>query len=285
MSRSRSVRVHPRVCGEASPSLDQTFSLVGPSPRVRGSRCPAPSCWRARGSIPACAGKPSPPCHERCSLRVHPRVCGEARSKPSSVSRVMGPSPRVRGSPRGTGGGPGCSGSIPACAGKPSPADAAPTAAWVHPRVCGEALKAKADAEMEAGPSPRVRGSHDEQAGDHRGTGSIPACAGKPQAELGGVGVGRVHPRVCGEALTKRASRMHRYGPSPRVRGSLVKSHSDLHNAGSIPACAGKPASDSTTAVSSGVHPRVCGEAVSGKRRRDPSGGPSPRVRGSPHLP
>ena len=66
------------MCGEA-PALSGGFSdFTGPSPRVRGSRRHAEEAAAARGSIPACAGKPHRGVLLQGQIRVHPRVCGEA---------------------------------------------------------------------------------------------------------------------------------------------------------------------------------------------------------------
>ena len=111
--------VHPRVCGEARRASSTGWPISGPSPRVRGSRRHAEEAAAARGSIPACAGKPVYGVHARAGRRVHPRVCGEARRNPDGDLRHEGPSPRVRGSRSIGGRQQKRVGSIPACAGKP----------------------------------------------------------------------------------------------------------------------------------------------------------------------
>ena len=93
----------------------------------------------ACGSIPACAGKPTPSRKRPRSSWVHPRVCGEAPPSPIPDPPQPGPSPRVRGSPRAPRCGDRYRGSIPACAGKPASARSKPASSGVHPRVCGEA--------------------------------------------------------------------------------------------------------------------------------------------------
>ena len=75
--------------------------------------------------------------------------------------------------------------------------------------------------------------------------GSIPACAGKPRIREGKDRPLWVHPRVCGEADYPDGDRMQALGPSPRVRGSHVLYADAVVGAGSIPACAGKPAAHS----------------------------------------
>ena len=131
--------VHPRVCGEAPPSVAASDTPSGPSPRVRGSLYSASASAAASGpsprvrgsrrglfarvatvrSIPACAGKPHVPARPVQDSRVHPRVCGEAARAPRVGETAHGPSPRVRGSPDPSHDRHGHRGSIPACAGKP----------------------------------------------------------------------------------------------------------------------------------------------------------------------
>ena len=79
-TRSRR-RVHPRVCGEAPVWCQTARVILGPSPRVRGSLLAVVRGRGRRGSIPACAGKPSIRRSAPALTRVHPRVCGEASVK------------------------------------------------------------------------------------------------------------------------------------------------------------------------------------------------------------
>ena len=117
--RAEALRVDPRVCGETITEQNQKIEEEGRSPRVRGNRRPDRQAHRCRGSIPACAGKPSM-MRRRCTPpRVDPRVCGETSDVGERCDSAGGRSPRVRGNhllrryvptkPR----------SIPACAGKP----------------------------------------------------------------------------------------------------------------------------------------------------------------------
>ena len=92
------LRVYPRVCGGAlgcggTPSAD-----TGLSPRVRGSLRVRPGVRVKTGSIPACAGEPSPAPHVAQSYRVYPRVCGGAPLRSCQRRPTTGLSPRVRGS-------------------------------------------------------------------------------------------------------------------------------------------------------------------------------------------
>ena len=172
--------VHPRVCGEAASKSARFRPSSGPSPRVRGSLVGPEDRDLTGGSIPACAGKPTP---ARSSLRpdgVHPRVCGEADLLPTVTPMRPGPSPRVRGSPLVRRLPTYSLGSIPACAGKPRMGARGHLDGRVHPRVCGEARSAFSASQCRAGPSPRVRGSLSLVTGAVLRCRSIPACAGKP---------------------------------------------------------------------------------------------------------
>ena len=255
--------------------------MPGPSPRVRGSLADSHGHRRERGSIPACAGKPTESQRGEDSGGVHPRVCGEAVDISVLGIHHQGPSPRVRGSPRRRSSRSTSAGSIPACAGKPALLQSGADAGKVHPRVCGEAGLARAPATCRPGPSPRVRGSHQEHPAGCGALGSIPACAGKPQ-RLDCLPVdAEVHPRVCGEAILPDTAAPLTAGPSPRVRGSLEQVALAAPEKGSIPACAGKPGAGPAPAGLRRVHPRVCGEATASAFSTSFEGGPSPRVRGS----
>ena len=181
-SRDPTSRVHPRVCGEAGRAAWTGPCRRGPSPRVRGSRHAAQGRHHHRGSIPACAGKPSSRWRRWRAGTVHPRVCGEAGDAPWPEYLARGPSPRVRGSRAGPPSGAGLGGSIPACAGKPRAEDLVRPARQVHPRVCGEAGRFRRRRGRGRGPSPRVRGSRAPFVGFGIRLGSIPACAGKPRS-------------------------------------------------------------------------------------------------------
>ena len=254
--------VHPRVCGEASVPASGSRYSMGPSPRVRGSHFGTRRVAEYDGSIPACAGKPPVGAPSPRPATVHPRVCGEALRPSSTTPTGLGPSPRVRGSPEAARRHRALPGSIPACAGKPAREVSSGPFAWVHPRVCGEA--------------------HSAEERRRSVKGSIPACAGKPSSSVRVDAMSRVHPRVCGEAVGYSALGVCVSGPSPRVRGSRSHTPVGICWPGSIPACAGKPASGSGALATRAVHPRVCGEAWLFAPAIASITGPSPRVRGSP---
>ena len=193
-----------------------------------------------------------------------------------------GPSPRVRGSRGGDITSYEALRSIPACAGEPRRPVRCRSRYRVHPRVCGGARMPERDDGGPAGPSPRVRGSRHVDEALSRAVGSIPACAGEPCSTSASSRRTKVHPRVCGGAISIPPSVRIISGPSPRVRGSPEPRRSSGGARRSIPACAGEPARTMIPAFSTGVHPRVCGGAGSGCPVPRHGHGPSPRVRGSP---
>ena len=193
IGRFQPERVHPRVCGEAARRAPWRRPAWGPSPRVRGSPIHAPSgIDTMQGPSPRVRGSRDQSDLPRLRDRVHPRVCGEASDSPirRCIHEAQGPSPRVRGSLR---------------LGDARRADAF----GVHPRVCGEALdRHGVDQRPADGSIPACAGKpdaamrHPFRRVDRPG--SIPACAGKPSPEL----------------LRVRLAPLARQGPSPRVRGS-----------------------------------------------------------------
>ncbi len=155
--------VHPRVCGGASIVRPSRMWASGSSPRVRGSHGRPQRLRGIPGFIPACAGEPCSPGGTARSTWVHPRVCGGALAHHGVRNRVLGSSPRVRGSLDTTCVDGPCSGFIPACAGEPQPRSRNGTRWGVHPRVCGGAAVGKKKFKHPKGSSPRVRGSRRSQ--------------------------------------------------------------------------------------------------------------------------
>ena len=257
-----------------------------------------------RGSIPACAGEPSPPTSPPPRTPVYPRVCGGTQVTPQPLGRPCGLSPRVRGTVRFVGapypapglsprvrGNPNAiaitpviSGSIPACAGEPGKRTPRAALFTVYPRVCGGTLAEEVAWESAAGLSPRVRGN---LMGGRAGVGSersIPACAGEPIARRLPLTKEPVYPRVCGGTDQENTGSPLSGGLSPRVRGNLRRVALDADYEGSIPACAGEPRrSAPRTRPQNGSIPACAGEprTTSVRPRRE---GVYPRVCGGTHI-
>ena len=131
----------------------------------------------------------------------------------------------------------------------------------VHPRVCGERLRAALGAFEPAR--------------------FIPACAGNALRAERGCRAITVHPRVCGERLAKDNGPVTTNGSSPRVRGTLLLAQVAGQNDRFIPACAGNAQRSRRRRWRIPVHPRVCGERSSGTAITAVTDGSSPRVRGT----
>ena len=130
---------------------------------------------------------------------VHPRVCGEHSPAHRSVQRILGSSPRVRGTSSRF---PCCNGMIrfiPACAGNILVFPGSTTATAVHPRVCGEHAVPKTLVCVPHGSSPRVRGTWSGIRQKRYCWRFIPACAGNIKTYKAIQWTTAVHPRVCGE--------------------------------------------------------------------------------------
>ena len=97
---SRMPPVYPRVCGGTSIARSTSASRSGLSPRVRGNHERLHVGLLADGSIPACAGEPSPSLWHGFAPGVYPRVCGGTEHRKSILSTTDGLSPRVRGNRR-----------------------------------------------------------------------------------------------------------------------------------------------------------------------------------------
>ena len=88
---------HPRVCGEHSYPLSTHASIMGSSPRMRGTPHLTELTDCVEGIIPAYAGNTRSTRQPARPERDHPRVCGEHRSDARLRHRQRGSSPRMRG--------------------------------------------------------------------------------------------------------------------------------------------------------------------------------------------
>ena len=255
-------RDHPRVCGEHEEDEYLIMRELGSSPRVRGTlhRCMCRSS--NRGIIPACAGNTRGSTPSAPSRRDHPRVCGEHKETSNGFAVIAGSSPRVRGTQLRVVEDAPCLGIIPACAGNTSYDKNAGDATGDHPRVCGEHVQGPVLFGHLPGSSPRVRGTQEAAGLSAVLRGIIPACAGNTEFRRMLMISARDHPRVCGEHSSPFQSRFSPAGSSPRVRGTLEYLPDGGWKTGIIPACAGNTCPCSPIRVSSGDHPRVCGEHI-----------------------
>ena len=215
--------VHPRACGEQCSRNGLKAIAGGSSPRVRGTGFPpgragvtqtpaGGSSPRVRGTaslasqndrdqrfIPARAGnRPLRPLiHHRTP--VHPRACGEQAAPNGVRSASIGSSPRVRGTVHFVDLGPSVGRFIPARAGNRKRRTRGGLRAAVHPRACGEQLRARSAVTSSAGSSPRVRGTARRAQTHPAGGRFIPARAGNSYGHWLAPSETPVHPRACGE--------------------------------------------------------------------------------------
>ena len=168
----------------------------------------------------------------------------------------------------------------PACAGKTEQSSSRAPREKDHPRVCGENEPCCCLPKAQSGSPPRVRGKPSPSHSDTISARITPACAGKTICGEVGVRQKRDHPRVCGENSRRLFIRRFLQGSPPRVRGKLDEPAILSHHGGITPACAGKTSGEPGSAAPAEDHPRVCGENRRFCRRRNPSGGSPPRVRG-----
>ena len=134
---------------------------------------------------------------------------------------------------------------------------------------------------MYRGLSPRVRGNHSAEGGASGIPRSIPACAGEPSTLARAFNAALVYPRVCGGTSTRIEPTSDSYGLSPRVRGNPLAPFALSPPSGSIPACAGEPATSALYSSVFTVYPRVCGGTPGGLTNPHWGHGLSPRVRGN----
>ena len=152
-------RDHPRVCGEHTLTGSPRSTCKGSSPRMRGTHQTQVPRARHNGIIPAYAGNTE----LKMSLIVcnwdHPRVCGEHMVFDFDDERVLGSSPRMRGTHDRRRGRPAVAGIIPAYAGNTGDEPDLSNELTDHPRVCGEHPVTPSHALFRPGSSPRMRGT------------------------------------------------------------------------------------------------------------------------------
>ena len=148
--------------------------------------------------------------------------------------------------------------------------------------MCGGTQNSSRPSVVAAGLSPRVRGNPFHAGRLEQVAGSIPACAGEPDARRKTHIQQWVYPRVCGGTAVAALGVGLILGLSPRVRGNRSPANAPYPAVWSIPACAGEPGTPSRAPRCGEVYPRVCGGTHPGASGADRGMGLSPRVRGNP---
>ena len=230
---------HPRVRGEHSSFESSGCCPCGSSPRARGTPRSGPASSSPTRIIPACAGNTSPMPHKALHAADHPRVRGEHVDHQHEPARVVGSSPRARGTRRVAYVLVALVRIIPACAGNTACKRNHGRTATDHPRVRGEHPYTPGPCSISGGSSPRARGTPRPGRVPPRRVRIIPACAGNtpdPEALAGGRSD---HPRVRGEHWWLFCMGATPPGSSPRARGTLVPAPCRGLGRRIIPACAG----------------------------------------------
>ena len=255
--------------------------MLGSSPRMRGTRRARFAESIPRGIIPAYAGNTSMSAIGSPTHWDHPRVCGEHVSDHSLPSLVTGSSPRMRGTrwswlviclPPGI---------IPAYAGNTSCGSGLPLGSRDHPRVCGEHNGEQHESPLQAGSSPRMRGTRFGGWRPYLHAGIIPAYAGNTSDGRPAGTSARDHPRVCGEHDGHVTDVERVLGSSPRMRGTRETFRPVGFPPGIIPAYAGNTKPTVGIVPAKRDHPRVCGEHMTSAAMGNEAAGSSPRMRGT----
>ena len=172
-------------------------------------------------------------------------------------------------------------GIIPADAGSTMKLDTMPSVIWDHPRGCGEHVSTTLRVAALVGSSPRMRGAHRcEHPGRHNRR-IIPADAGSTRNAWPHQSGPGDHPRGCGEHAAPGQGHGRVPGSSPRMRGALSQVERRRRHARIIPADAGSTPGSTSPPMSTGDHPRGCGEHYGWAGGVDLSEGSSPRMRGA----
>ena len=255
---------------------------LGSSPRLRGTRRPVRHRARADRFIPAPAGNTAFVSRSVGFTPVHPRACGEHLNDHAFAVVPLGSSQRLRGTPKNATHAEKRVRFIPAPAGNTICSRPSWLSGTVHPRACGEHVRAVLYPLDFFGSSPRLRGTRRSVGWWRAWCRFIPAPAGNtvwcPPESIAVA----VHPRACGEHVQTDMEAAGYAGSSPRLRGTPERFRYELRDGRFIPAPAGNtPGLDYFTRHIA-VHPRACGEhfleGVGGVGEH----GSSPRLRGTP---
>ena len=232
------------------------------------------------GITPAYAGKSLLKLLHHVGLRDHPRVCGEKAYSLVINGSEWGSPPRMRG--KGT---KRCSsrrgGRItPAYAGKSKRIAPSSVLFGDHPRVCGEKLRESRGLNRTRGSPPRMRGKVFDADYSILRSGITPAYAGKSYTRTCYAYNVRDHPRVCGEKHAAPVSAIWSAGSPPRMRGKEAAGKLCSPGRGITPAYAGKSTAEPRLRITTGDHPRVCGEKAAIAGLLPSLLGSPPRMRG-----
>ena len=279
--RQETGTVHPRACGEQTDVSTLDRGSDGSSPRLRGTADRSDDTVLTFRFIPAPAGNSTSTRFPTKGEPVHPRACGEQVATRDGVSRIIGSSPRLRGTDHGLHDFLDIERFIPAPAGNSRRPGREHRTVSVHPRACGEQTLRDGNNHVGIGSSPRLRGTGNTERRDQTGQRFIPAPAGNSLEWRRRRGMITVHPRACGEQTWASTVEAIIPGSSPRLRGTDHSDRTGIRYQRFIPAPAGNSPQPTDSAGRLTVHPRACGEQPDKHQVRFASIGSSPRLRGT----
>ena len=272
---------HPRAGGERQVEANRLQSVIGPSPRGRGTLRPARRRIADERAIPARAGNAWRRTNGRPASPGHPRAGGE-RNSMMAVSLVSaGPSPRGRGTRRLPLRNPPRRRAIPARAGNARLFPFTHIVSPGHPRAGGERARRAFAAARSAGPSPRGRGTPVFASLILCLLRAIPARAGNARFRFTHIVSPTGHPRAGGERADHASGSPLSDGPSPRGRGTHSADRWERWIDRAIPARAGNARSPGREKDARAGHPRAGGERPRPRNALYATRGPSPRGRGT----
>ena len=274
---------HPRACGEHWTGEGTQESIVGSSPRLRGTPIAATIPAPEKGIIPALAGNTGAGGVGGVAGWDHPRACGEHEMTLLENGVALGSSPRLRGTQQYDNRQHGNDGIIPALAGNTILYRIAISIRWDHPRACGEHIGLPLSKDSNQGSSPRLRGTQAGTAEITATFGIIPALAGNTMLMVTVSPALRDHPRACGEHPPIEFQMLRTAGSSPRLRGTPDRDRPATMGLGIIPALAGNTNTCCWVPTLTRDHPRACGEHIDTRLRPKSIVGSSPRLRGTRH--
>ena len=189
--------------------------------------------------IPAHAGNRGSDRWSAGTRSVHPRACGEQRTRRPRAGRRNGSSPRMRGTVADRLVDVEAIRFIPAHAGNSVLGRVYEYFLSVHPRACGEQHVERNWFHGSLGSSPRMRGTAQGQPHLRGHVRFIPAHAGNRSSRSSSLSSASVHPRACGEQEAGQLATLNADGSSPRMRGTVIRGGVIVAGVRFIPAHAG----------------------------------------------
>jgi len=195
----RFAAVHPHACGEHTVLGGNMRLLAGSSPRMWGTHPYNGLFPRYCRFIPTHVGNTPRVWVLMLKRSVHPHACGEHQRSDVQIHSANGSSPRMWGTPPGTG--YKCTGTrfIPTHVGNTRSHRPGGTVPAVHPHACGEHFAGPDGGPWPCGSSPRMWGTRFPRLAPKAGYRFIPTHVGNTNNPAGCHNNIAVHPHACGE--------------------------------------------------------------------------------------